>query len=163
MYSTAGYPSASAAPPLAHPSPLPTVFAPRISAPFAQQPQRQKTRHDRRIICRHRTAAAASRPSASSHPTRRPSFQTSRQCVVAESPRHCAESPQTSATPARRGAGASKAALRHGDADAFSHGSGAQLCLQPLHRLAQLSGQLQPGLLKQVRPVVHCIALHINT
>jgi hypothetical protein len=40
------------------------------------------------------TAAAASRHSAPSHPTRRPSFQTGRQCVVAESPRHCAESPQ---------------------------------------------------------------------
>lgn len=49
---------------------------------------------------------------------------------------------------ARRNSGASKAALRHGDADAFSNGSGAHFCLQPLHGLAQLSGQFQPGLLK---------------
>ena len=94
----------SAAPPLAHPSPLPTVFAPRISPPFAQQPQRQETRHDRRTTHRRRSRAASRHAaSASSHPTRRASFQTGRQCVVvvfaAESPRHCAECPQTSATP----------------------------------------------------------------
>jgi hypothetical protein len=58
IYSAADYPSASAAPPLAHPSPLPTVFAPRISAPFAQQPQRQTTRHDRRT--RHRSSSSSS-------------------------------------------------------------------------------------------------------
>jgi hypothetical protein len=47
-------------------------------------------------------AAAASRHSASSHLTRRPSFQTGRQCAVAESIRQCAESSQTDPSTARR-------------------------------------------------------------
>lgn len=58
------------------------------------------------------------------------------------------EPPELSHSSQRRRPGASEAALRHGDADAFSNRSGPQFCLQPLHRLAQLSGKLQPGLLK---------------